>query len=151
MRVFASAFVCGTALVLSALSATAQTPAEFYRDKQIKFVVSSSVGGGFDTYTRLIARHIQKHMAGGPAFVVQNMAGAGGVRAANFLYTVAPKDGTTIALFQNSVPFEPLYGNKQAPLRCQYSAVAGIAESGVCGVRDLAHGAGRQDRRRQDA
>jgi tripartite-type tricarboxylate transporter receptor subunit TctC len=114
MRVFADAFVCGTALVLSAWSAGAQTPAEFYRDKQVKFVVSSSVGGGFDTYTRLIARHIQKHMAGQPVFVVQNMAGAGGIRAANFLYSVAPKDGTTIALFQNSVPFEPLYGNKQA-------------------------------------
>jgi len=99
---------------LSAASAGAQAPAEFYHDKQVKLVVSSSVGGGFDTYARLIARHIQKHMAGGPPFVVQNMAGAGGVRAANFLYSVAPKDGTTIALFQNSVPFEPLYGNKQA-------------------------------------
>jgi hypothetical protein len=114
MRVLASALACGTALVLSALSARGQTPAEFYRDKQVKFVVSSSVGGGFDTYTRLIARHIQKHMPGGPAFVVQNMAGAGGIRAANFLYSVAPKDGTTIGLFQNSVPFEPLYRNKQA-------------------------------------
>jgi tripartite-type tricarboxylate transporter receptor subunit TctC len=113
MRVFASAFF-GAAFIWSAISADAQTPAEFYKDKQIKFVVSSSVGGGFDTYTRLIARHMQKHMAGTPAFVVQNMAGAGGVRAANFLYSVAPKDGTTIALFQNSVPFEPLYGNKQA-------------------------------------
>src|SRR3954451_17592618 len=114
MRAFASAFIGGAALAVSALSASAQTPAEFYKDKQIKFVVSSSVGGGFDTYTRLIARHMQKHMAGGPAFVVQNMAGAGGLRAANFVYSLAPKDGTTIALFQNSVPFEPLYGNKQA-------------------------------------
>jgi tripartite-type tricarboxylate transporter receptor subunit TctC len=76
--------------------------------------VSSSAGGGFDTYTRLIARHIQKHMPGKPTLVVQNMPGAGGVRAANFLYSVAPKDGTVIALFQNTVPFEPLYGNKQA-------------------------------------
>src|SRR5215208_7745528 len=114
MRVFAGALIWSIALVLSAASAGPQAPAEFYHDKQVKFVVSSSVGGGFDTYARLIARHIQKHMAGGPPFVVQNMAGAGGVRAANFLYSVAPKDGTTIALFQNSVPFEPLYGNQQA-------------------------------------
>jgi tripartite-type tricarboxylate transporter receptor subunit TctC len=113
MRVLIGAVVC-SALFVSPLSVSAQTPAEFYRDKQVKFVVSSSVGGGFDTYTRVIARHVHKHMAGGPAFVVQNMAGAGGVRAANFLYSVAPKDGTTIGLFQNSVPFEPLYGNKQA-------------------------------------
>jgi len=113
-RLIGGAALAGTALVLAVLPARAQAPAEFYRDKQVKFVVSSSVGGGFDTVTRLIARHVQKHMAGRPSFVVQNMPGAGGVRAGNFLATVAPRDGTTIALFQNTVPFEPLYGNRQA-------------------------------------
>jgi len=108
------AALSGVALVFAAPPVCAQAPAEFYRDKQVKFVVSSSVGGGFDTVTRLIARHVQKHMPGRPSFVVQNMPGAGGVRAGNFLATVAPRDGTTIALFQNTVPFEPLYGNKQA-------------------------------------
>jgi tripartite-type tricarboxylate transporter receptor subunit TctC len=102
------------ALILGMLPAVAQPPAEFYKDKQVKFLVSSSVGGGFDTYTRLIARHISKHMPGNPSFVVQNVVGAGGLRAANFLSSVAPKDGSTIALFQNSVPLEPLHGNKQA-------------------------------------
>ena len=113
--------ICGAALTVQAAAllsvaapANAQAPAEFFRDKQVKFVVSSSAGGGFDTVTRLIARHVQKHMAGRPSFVVQNMPGAGGVRAGNFLASIAPKDGTTIALFQNTVPFEPLYGNKQA-------------------------------------
>jgi tripartite-type tricarboxylate transporter receptor subunit TctC len=114
MRVPVGAAICGIALLLSAQPADAQTPVEFYKDKQIRFLVSSSAGGGFDTYTRLIARHIQKHMSGNPAFVVQNMAGAGGLQAANFLYSVAPKDGTTIALFQNTIPLEPLYGNRQA-------------------------------------
>jgi tripartite-type tricarboxylate transporter receptor subunit TctC len=114
MRVPVGMFIGGAALLSAALPADAQTPAEFYRDKQVKFVVSSSAGGGFDTVTRLVARHVQKHMAGRPAFVVQNMPGAGGVRAGNFLASIAPKDGTTIALFQNTVPFEPLYGNKQA-------------------------------------
>jgi tripartite-type tricarboxylate transporter receptor subunit TctC len=92
MRVSVGALLLGTALVLPAFTASAQTPSEFYKDKQIKFLVSSSAGGGFDTYTRLIARHIQMHMAGKPTFVVQNMAGAGGLQAANFLYSVAPKD-----------------------------------------------------------
>jgi tripartite-type tricarboxylate transporter receptor subunit TctC len=114
MRVAACMFICIVASCLSMRPVNAQAPAEFYKDKQIKFVVSSSAGGGFDTYTRLIARHVHRHMAGQPAFVVQNMPGAGGVRAANFLFSIAPKDGTTIALFQNTVPFEPLYGNKQA-------------------------------------
>lgn len=103
-----------TAVLLSGVAASAETPAEFYQGKQINFVVSSSAGGGFDSFTRLIARHMQKHMAGAPGFVVQNMPGAGGVRAANFVYAVAPKDGTTIGLFQNTVPLEPLYGNSQA-------------------------------------
>jgi tripartite-type tricarboxylate transporter receptor subunit TctC len=103
-----------TAAILAAPAAPAQTVADFYRDKQIKLVVSSSPGGGFDAVTRLIARHVEKHMPGNPAFVVQNMAGAGGLRAANFLYAVAPGDGTTIGLFQNTIPLEPLYGNRQA-------------------------------------
>jgi tripartite-type tricarboxylate transporter receptor subunit TctC len=116
MRGAVGGLICGAALtaLTVAAPAEAQTPAEFYRDKQVKFVVSSSAGGGFDTVTRLIARHVQKHMPGRPSFVVQNMPGAGGVRAANFVASIAPKDGTTIALFQNTVPFEPLYGNKQA-------------------------------------
>jgi tripartite-type tricarboxylate transporter receptor subunit TctC len=95
-------------------SAVAETPADFYRGKQINFIVSSDVGGGFDAYARLIARHISQFIPGRPAIVVQNMPGAGGVRAANFLYSVAPKDGTSIGIVQNTVPVEPLYGNKQA-------------------------------------
>lgn len=110
--IFALRFL--SALLVAADFADAQTAAEFYHDKQIKFAVASSPGGGFDTYTRLIAQHLPKHLPGSPAAVVQNMPGAGGVRAANFLYSVAPKDGTAIALFQNTVPLEPLYGNKQA-------------------------------------
>ena len=114
---------------LSCLGAHAQAPGDFYRDKQIKFVVSSSAGGGFDTVTRLVARHLHKHIPGSPSVVVQNMPGAGGLRAANFLYAVAPKDGTTIGLFQNTVPFEPLFGNRQATFdanRLQWLASPGL-------------------------
>ena len=114
MRAAVNASVFATVLLLVAHFANAQSPAEFYTNRQISFVVASSPGGGFDTYTRLIARHLPKHVPGSPAVIVQNMPGAGGVRTANFLYSVAPKDGTTIALFQNTVPLEPLYGNKQA-------------------------------------
>jgi len=113
-RTAVAAAVILAAALLAAPAVSAQTVADFYRDKQVKFVVSSSPGGGFDTVTRLIARHVDKHMPGNPAFVVQNMAGAGGLRAANFLFSVAPGDGTTIGLFQNTIPLEPLYGNRQA-------------------------------------
>ena len=101
-------------LLATVSSASAQEAEEFYRNKQVNFIVSSDVGGGFDTYARLIARRMPSHMPGKPTIVVQNMPGAGGTRAANFIYSIAPKDGTTIGMVQNTVPLESLYGNKQA-------------------------------------
>jgi tripartite-type tricarboxylate transporter receptor subunit TctC len=114
MSVLKGSLTIGFVLLCLTGLASAQDVQTFYRGKQFKFIVSSSAGGGFDAYTRLIARHIQKHLPGSPTIVVQNMPGAGGIRAANYLYSVAPKDGTEIALFQNTVPLEPLYGNVQA-------------------------------------
>lgn len=115
MSVLKRCLTVPTVLFCLASQASAQGDAQtFYKDKQVKFIVSSGVGGGFDSFTRLIARHLPNHMPGAPTIVVQNMPGAGGVKAANYLYSVAPKDGTTIGLFQNTVPLEPLYGNSQA-------------------------------------
>lgn len=97
-----------------AASADAQEVADFYRGKQLNLVISSPPGGGYDTYARTIARHVGRHIPGNPTLVAQNMPGAGGVKAGNWLYSVAPKDGLTIGNLQNTVPFEPMYGNKQA-------------------------------------
>src|SRR5688572_15132621 len=72
----------------------AQTPAEFYRGKQMTLITSASVGGGYDQYARLLAKHMPRFIPGNPTIAVQNMTGADGVRAANFIYNVAPKDGT---------------------------------------------------------
>jgi tripartite-type tricarboxylate transporter receptor subunit TctC len=86
--------------------------AQFFKGKQISIVIGSSVGGGYDTYARLIARHLSAHVPGHPTIVPQNMPGAGSNRAAYYVYTVAPKDGTTIgAIFSGSV-VEPLLGTK---------------------------------------
>jgi tripartite-type tricarboxylate transporter receptor subunit TctC len=74
--------------------AQAQTPEEFYRSKQLTLITSASVGGGYDQYARLLARHLPRFIPGNPTITVQNMPGADGVRAANFIYNVAPKDGT---------------------------------------------------------
>ena len=82
--------------LVSATHATAQSVAEFYRGKRITLVTSASVGGGYDQYARLLAKHMQRHIPGEPTIVVQNMVGAEGLRAANFLYNVAPQDGTVI-------------------------------------------------------
>jgi tripartite-type tricarboxylate transporter receptor subunit TctC len=120
MRARFHMFAVATAAILVSASADAETPAEFFKEKQINVIVSSDVGGGFDAYARMIARHITPHMPGNPPFVVQNMPGAGGLRAANSLYSVAPKDGTTIGLVQNTVPLEPLYGNTQASFNANH-------------------------------
>lgn len=94
------------------LAASANT--EFYQGKTVKLVVSSSPGGGYDTYARVIARHLTKFIPGEPDIMVQNMPGAAGIKAGNYLYQVAEQDGTVIGGLQNSVPFEPLLGVKAA-------------------------------------
>ncbi|MBX9775837.1 MAG: hypothetical protein K2Y71_15775 [Xanthobacteraceae bacterium] len=76
---------------------------EFLRGKTVTFIVPTAPGGGYDTYSRLIARHIGRFLPAQPNVVVQNMPGAAGIRAANYLYNVAPKDGTVIAMLDQAV------------------------------------------------
>lgn len=93
-------------------SASAQTSvADFYKGKTISIIVGSSAGGGYDTYSRMIARHMGRHIPGNPSFVVSNLPGAGGNVLANQLATIGPKDGTTIGAPQSGVIFEPLLGS----------------------------------------
>lgn len=94
--------------------ASAQSVADFYKGKTIRMVVASDPGGGYDVYARTFAPHYARHIPGQPHIVVQNMQGAGGVLATNWLYNVAPKDGTAIGMTQRGVPFLPLFG-KQGP------------------------------------
>src|SRR6516225_831993 len=89
-----SAVFALAAAVLLTFSSAAQEP--FYKGKTISLIVGSSPAGGYDTYGRLLARHLGKELPGQPNFVVQNMPGAGGLRAANHLYNVAAKDGSVI-------------------------------------------------------
>ena len=85
-----------------------------YKGAQINFVVSADAGNSYDMFARMIARYLPRHIPGQPTVVVQNMPGAGGLRATNWLYNVAPKDGLTIGMINNTLAFDPLYGNKQA-------------------------------------
>ena len=87
---------------------------DFYRGRQRNFVVSGGVGGGYDASARLIAQYLPKYIPGAPTVVVQNQPGAGGLGATNSLYNVAPRDGLTIGMVNNTLPFDPLYGNKLA-------------------------------------
>ena len=87
----------GLLLIAGAEEVFAQ--ANFYEGKTIRFIVGFSAGGGYDAYTRTIARHMGKHVPGNPVFVVDNMAGAGSLISANYIYKAAKPDGLTIGHF----------------------------------------------------
>jgi tripartite-type tricarboxylate transporter receptor subunit TctC len=91
--------------LFAALSpAKADAVSDFYHGKNILLIVGYGPGGGYDVYARLIARFLGKHMPGAPNVVVQNMPGAGSLRAANFIYVTAPRDGTVIGTFARNMP-----------------------------------------------
>jgi len=92
----------------------AEEASDFYRGKTITVVVGFGAGGGYDIYARLLAHHLGNHIAGAPNVVVQNMEGAGSVRAANYVYSVAPKDGTVIAAVNQNMPMYQMLGGAGA-------------------------------------
>ncbi len=101
------------ALMLAASPAQAQSVADFYRGKTITMVVPADPGGSYDLHTRLIARHLGEHIPGRPSVIVQNMAGAGGLRAINYLYEKAPQDGTVLGMpVQENVLADALGGSE---------------------------------------
>jgi tripartite-type tricarboxylate transporter receptor subunit TctC len=99
-----------TGLVFSA-SAAAATTHDFYAGKTIRIVVGAAAGGGFDTYSRTIARYMGQHIPGHPTIIVENMTGAGGLIAANHVYKVAKPDGLTIGNFAGGLVSQQLLGN----------------------------------------
>ncbi len=99
--------------LLAAVSGRADPVADFYKGKTISMVVGYGTGGGYDTYGRLMALHMGKHIPGNPTIIVQNMPGAGSLKAANYLYDVAPKDGTAIGIFARNMPLLGLLKSDQ--------------------------------------
>ena len=98
-------------LLAAGQAAHAQSPEEFYRGKTVKFIVGSNTGGSYDTYSRLLAQFMGRHIPGNPTLVVENMPGASGVKSAQFIGEIAPKDGSVFGMFNQSMPqrqmFEP--------------------------------------------
>jgi tripartite-type tricarboxylate transporter receptor subunit TctC len=94
--------------------ASAQSVADFYKGRQVNFVVSTATGGGYDAYARLLARHLGKQLAPDAKVVVQNMPGSGGIRAFMYLHSVAPKDGATLGMVHSGVALAPALGIEEA-------------------------------------
>jgi len=90
--------------------ASADPVADFYRGRQINLILSAGAGGGYASYANTFAPYFGNHLPGRPPVVIQNMPGAGGIRAMTYFHSVAPRDGTTIGLVHSSVPLAPLFG-----------------------------------------
>ncbi len=107
----------GAAIALVAAQgggAAAQSLEKILKSKKVSMYISSGAGGTYDAYARVISRHFGNHLPGKPKILPRNMPGASGLRATNFLYRIAPKDGTAMAMLQRSVTIQPLLGVKAA-------------------------------------
>lgn len=109
---------------------------DFYSGKTIRFVVGSSPGGGYDTYTRMVARHIGKHIPGNPTTIVENMSGAGGLVAVNYIANKAKADGTVVGVLNGAYVLRQVLGDKT--VRMDFSRAKWIGSPSratvVCGI-----------------
>jgi tripartite-type tricarboxylate transporter receptor subunit TctC len=112
----AFALACGAVIAAAGFAgaARADAVADFYKGKDLSFVVASGAGGGYDVYTRVFARTFNTHIPGHPNIVVRNKPGASGLTASNYLYNNAAHDGTEIGMLYNTNILEPLLGNAAA-------------------------------------
>lgn len=104
MRKLFSAIVAVVGLGATAGAALGQSVESFYKERQIRLLISTAAGGDYDLWARAIGRHMGRHIPGNPTFVPTNMPGGGGITAANYLFTVAPKDGSVISMIGRNLP-----------------------------------------------
>lgn len=125
------------AAVFAAVGATSvqaqQSVADFYKGKQLKFIIRSAPGGGFDLYSRLLGTHMVRHLPGNPSLLAQNMPGAGGLQAVNYLGEVAARDGTFLTMTSQALPMDQALGYTptfKADLR-SFGWVGNVSDSNV--------------------
>ena len=140
-RVFCAHAAFGLAAVFALGQGTAHAAdpiADFYAGKSVQLVIGYAPGGGYDVYARALARYMGRHIPGNPSIVVQNMPGAGSIKAANYLYNIAPKDGTAFGGFSRGAFLDPLLGRSDGVqyVAAKYGWLGSISnEVGVCAFR----------------
>jgi tripartite-type tricarboxylate transporter receptor subunit TctC len=112
-------------LAFSCANAAAQDAAAFFKGRTVRIVVGFGPGGGYDLYARLLAKHLGAHLPGAPNIVVENMEGVGSVRAANYVYEAAPRDGSVIAAVNQNAPMYQLLGGAGARFRAEQTGFIG--------------------------
>jgi tripartite-type tricarboxylate transporter receptor subunit TctC len=106
-----SGAITALAVVLWTLATAMPASADdFYKGKQITFIIGTAPGGGYDSYSRLVIAHLGRHLAGNPDIIAQNMPGASSIRATNFLFNAAPRDGTTIGMIDQATYLNEMTG-----------------------------------------
>ncbi len=130
-RAFAAAIKVGVTLALVlGLSGTAWSVADFYKGKTIRFIVGHAPGGGYDGYTRATARHIGKHFPGNPTSVVQNLTGAGGLIAGNYIYNKTKPDGLTVGVWNNIFVVHEALGSRRVHFKARKLGWVGAPVTG---------------------
>jgi tripartite-type tricarboxylate transporter receptor subunit TctC len=133
---------------LMVAAALAQPASDSYKGKVVELYIGYSVGGGYDIYARLLARHMGRHLPGNPVIVPKNMLGAGSLRLANWLYAVAPRDATVFGTIGRGIAFDPLLGTEGAQFKAmefgwigsandEVSVCAAWGKSGITRFEDL--------------
>jgi tripartite-type tricarboxylate transporter receptor subunit TctC len=113
-RMMRRACLFATAVLAALVPQAASAQADYFAGKTVRMIIGLGPGGGYDLWARLITRHLGKHLPGNPTVIAQNMEGAGSFRAANHMQSVAPRDGTMIALIARDAPLGPITGNPGA-------------------------------------
>ena len=111
--------VLSALLLLAARPGAADPIEDFYRGRTVTIVIGFGAGETYDLYARLLARHIARHIPGHPTLLPQNMPGAGSLNAANHLYNIAPRDGSTFGVTHRFVPIMPLLAMEGAQFDAQ--------------------------------
>lgn len=129
-----------SALVVAGNSdnARADAVADFYKGKSISLIIGYGAGGGYDTYSRVLARHLGNHIPGNPSVVPKNMPGAGAVKAANYIFNATPKNGTNLGVFASSAAMDPLFSGEKSKAKFKPEQFTWIGnmnkETFTCGV-----------------
>jgi tripartite-type tricarboxylate transporter receptor subunit TctC len=105
------------AACIAAVPAQAAAPSDFYKGRTVSIIIGYSAGGGYDLYARVLAQHMGKHIPGNPTVIPQNMPGAGSIKAATYVFSVAPKDGTVIGTFARGMASAALIGQAKFDAR----------------------------------
>lgn len=129
--------IAGLAAGLGAMASVpvhAQSVENFYKGKNVTIVIGASMGGSYGMYSQLIARHLGKHIPGKPNFIVQSKPGAGGVVGLNYVYNVAPKDGSVMAIPASAVVFETVLNEKAKFDAAQFQYIGRLVNTDLVGL-----------------